>query len=244
VAVSRVKADDSLAREPGRVGRPKASEAEQRNEHILQVAGETFTRFGFDGTSIDAIAEAARISKRTLYARYSDKAALFNAVLADLIGRWLVPIDQFKSEQGEFEDILLALARYMTTFALTPQSVNVNRVIISESQRRPEFGRLANDTGRKPTIRAIASILSRHRTELRLTDFELAAELFMSLTIDSSLRLANLGIELTPRQIEEWVRASVDLFLSGARRHELSHADPKTEWARGVAKAVRTRDDK
>jgi hypothetical protein len=48
----------------------------------------------------------------------------------------------------------------------------------------------------------------------------MAADQFMSLVVDRSLRLANLGIKHSPRVIEQWVRSSVDLFLSGARRHD------------------------
>lgn len=209
----------------GRSGRPKVAEIEQREEHILRVAGDTFLQFGFDGTSMEAVAEAAQISKRTLYARYADKAALFNAVLSDLIGRWLVPIDQLQFENGTLQDTLLALARYLTTFALTPQSVSIHRIIISEARRRPKFGQLVNASGRKPAIRAIASLLRQHESELRVTDFEMAADQFMSLAVDSSLRLASLGIKATPRQIEQWVRAAVDLFLSGARRPDFSEVD-------------------
>jgi TetR/AcrR family transcriptional regulator, mexJK operon transcriptional repressor len=203
---------------PGRGGRPKNAELEQREEHILDTAGEAFLRYGFDGTSMDAVAEAAQISKRTLYIRYADKAALFNAVLSNLIKRWLVHIDQIRLEDGELRQVLLVLARHLTTSALTPQSVAVNRVIIAESERRPRFGQLANATGRKPAIRAIASILRRHADELRVTNFEMAADQFMSLAVDRSLRLANLGIKPGPQQIEDWVAASVDLFLNGAQR--------------------------
>jgi TetR/AcrR family transcriptional repressor of mexJK operon len=232
----KYKADKGSAAGRQRGGRPKASEAEQRSEHILRVAGKMFMEFGFDGTSMDAVAEVARISKRTLYARYVDKAAMFNAVLSDLINRWLIPIDEFQAEQGKLEHILLALAHYLTTFALQPQSVSLNRVIISESDRRPIFGRLANDAGRKPAVRMIASILLRYQSELRLIDFEMAAEQFMSLAVDSSLRSANFGIKLTPQQIERWVRASVDLFLFGARRHDLSEAPRGTSRGRGISK--------
>lgn len=205
---------------------------EQREKYILRLAGETFLNFGFDGTTMESIAEAARISKRTLYARYSDKTALFNAVLRDLIERWLIPIDQFQSEHGDLEDTLLALARYLTTFALTPQSVSVNRIIVSEAQRRPEFGHLANEMGRKPALQAIVSILSRHRAELRPIDLDMAAEQFMSLAVDNSLRLASLGMKIGTKDVETWVRSSVELFLVGVKDHDTCRPKP----SRGAAK--------
>jgi AcrR family transcriptional regulator len=47
---------------------------------------------GFDGTSIDAVAEAAGVSKPTVYARYHDKRDLFAAVLQGRIRKWLAPL--------------------------------------------------------------------------------------------------------------------------------------------------------
>lgn len=200
-----------------RGGRPKAIEVERRNQDILCAAGETFLRFGFEGTTMDAVADAAHISKRTLYARYPDKTVLFDAVLRDLIARWLTPIGRFQSEHGELRSTLLSLAQYLMTAALTPQSVSVNRIILSEAQRRPEFGELAIEAGRKPGLRAVVSILREHRSELRPTDLEMAAEQFFALTVDSSLRLASLGIKIEATQIERRVCSCVDLFLDGVR---------------------------
>lgn len=222
-----------------RGGRPKNTEIEQREKHLLRIAGETFLRFGFDGTTMDAVAEAAQISKRTLYVRYADKTILFNAVLRDLINRWLIPIDQFQSEHGELKDKLLALARYLTTFALTPQSVNVSRIIISEAQRWPEFGRLANEAGRKPVLQAIVSFLRQHDAELRPLDLEMAAEQFMSLAVDSNLRRAYLGITISVEQIELWVRASVDLFVAGVKRQESSKVQRLSPEARKHERTVK-----
>lgn len=199
-----------------RSGRPKLADLERREEHILRTAGEMFLNFGFDGTTMDAVASAARISKRTLYARYPDKSALFNAVLRNLINRWLVPIFELQTQRGELRKTLLALAHYLTTFALTPQSVSVNRIIIAEAQRRPEFGRLA-EVGRKPALEAITSILHQHQTELRPIDLHMAAEQFLSLAVDSSLRLAYLGIKVGAEEIKRQVRSSVDLFLVGVK---------------------------
>lgn len=215
---STANTDNRSAQRAGRGGRPKASEAERRNERIVHTAGDMFMRLGFDGTSMEAVAQTARISKRTLYARYPDKSTLFSEVLGALVKRWLVPLDRFDSEQDNLEDILLALARHLTNSSLTPESVSVNRVVIFESQRRPELGRLANNAARKPAIAAIASVLSRRGGELRVTDYKMAAEQFLGLTVGHGVHLANFGIELTPDERDQYVRASVDLFLSGARR--------------------------
>ena len=202
----------------GRGGRPTVADAQRRQAYLIEVAGAMFMKLGFDGTSIDAVAEAAAMSKRTVYARYKDKSELFSAVLRDLIERWLVPITRFQSSDAELEPMLLEIARHLLTSALAPQAVSLHRIIIGEAERRPEFGRLAHSEGRQAGIRAIAAALERHRAKLRSDDLEQTAEQFMSLVIDSSLRGAALGIRPRNRDIETRIRAAVDLFLNGARR--------------------------
>jgi AcrR family transcriptional regulator len=202
----------------GRGGRPTMADAQRRQAYLIEVAGAMFMKLGFDGTSIDAVAEAASMSKRTVYARYKDKGELFSAVLRDLIERWLVPITRFQSSDSELEPMLLEIARHLLTSALAPQAVSLHRIIIGEAERRPEFGRLAHSEGRQAGIRAIAAALERHRAQLRSDDLEQAAEQFVSLVIDSSLRLAALGIKPRGRDIEGRIRTAVDLFLNGARR--------------------------
>ncbi len=203
-------------------GRPTLAEAQRRQAHLIEVAGAMFMKLGFDGTSIDKVAEAAGMSKRTVYARYKDKNELFSAVLRELIDRWLVPINRFQSSKAELEPMLMEIGRHLLTSALAPQAVSLHRIIIGEAERRPEFGRLANSEGRQAGIRAIAAALRRHRAKLRVDDLEQAAEQFMSLVIDSSLRRAALGIRSSHSGIEDRVRAAVDLFLNGARGADCS----------------------
>jgi AcrR family transcriptional regulator len=198
-----------------RGGRPTRAEAERRQEHLIETAGAMFMKFGFDGTSIDAVAEAACMSKRTVYARYRDKNELFSAVLRNLIDRWLVPINQFQLGTRELEPMLMEIGRHLLTSALTPQVVSLHRIIVGESERRPEFGLLANAEGRQPAIRAIAAVLKRQGSKLRVNDFERAAEQFISLVVDNGLRLAAFGIGPAPHEVEGRVRQAVDLFLHG-----------------------------
>lgn len=206
----------------GRGGRPKAAELDEREAYLLRVAGEIFLDLGFDGTTMDEVAEAAGTSKRTLYARYPNKVALFDAVLRDQIDRGLAPIAQIQSDHSDLREALIALARALTTAILTPQSIAINRILVSESARSPQFGKLAEDAGRKVAVRTIASILRRHEAELKRVDFDIAAEQFMCLTLDNRFRIAMLNIHVSAKEIQRWVVSCVDLFLQGIgrRRHD------------------------
>lgn len=55
---------------------------------ILVAAGELFLKNGMRGTSMEAIARAARIAKPTLYAYFRDKDAVFQALVERLAGEW------------------------------------------------------------------------------------------------------------------------------------------------------------
>lgn len=84
----------------GAGGRPTREEAERRDARLLDVATNLFMERGFDGTSIDAVAEAAGVSKPTVYAHYHDKRDLFAAVLRSRIRRWLAPLSAAAEAQA------------------------------------------------------------------------------------------------------------------------------------------------
>jgi AcrR family transcriptional regulator len=207
-----------------RGGRARGADRAALNERILAAAGELFLEHGFEATSMDTIAVRAGISKRTLYSRHRDKSALFNAVIYDLLGRFLAPTEKFQDDQpGGLKSALLRLARDMIERTSDPELLAAYRVISFEMQRRPEFATWLLAVRNKPAFEFIARTLERYRDELRI-DVESAAEQFFNLTFDSSLRLASFGVAFSPRAIEERIGAAVDLFLSGARRRSLEDA--------------------
>ena len=71
-----------------RFGRPPKELAGEVDARILDAARKVFLERGFEGASIDEIAEVARSGKPTIYARFRDKRALFTAVVArDILAR-------------------------------------------------------------------------------------------------------------------------------------------------------------
>jgi len=55
-------------------GRPTLQEAAERDAQLLDKALELFVANGFERTTIEAITTAVGMAKRTVYARYGDKA--------------------------------------------------------------------------------------------------------------------------------------------------------------------------
>src|SRR5258708_13024458 len=64
-----------------RYGRPPRGHAGQVEERILDAAGRVFLERGFQGASVDEIAEAASAGKPTIYARFPNKQALFPSLV-------------------------------------------------------------------------------------------------------------------------------------------------------------------
>src|SRR5690242_9960044 len=65
-------------------GRPTAAERRTRESEILTTALGVFLRTGYGASTIDELAAAAQVTKRTLYAYYGDKSGLFTAMVREL----------------------------------------------------------------------------------------------------------------------------------------------------------------
>ena len=78
-----------------RFGRPPKELAREVDTRTLHAARKVFLERGFEGASIDEIAEVARSGKPTIYARFRDKRALFTEVVTrDILSR----MTEFKAE--------------------------------------------------------------------------------------------------------------------------------------------------
>jgi AcrR family transcriptional regulator len=72
----------------------------QRREKILDAGEHAFRQFGFRGTTMEAIAETAAMSKVTLYGYFRDKEAVFLAVAERLAQRLETAVLDALNQQG------------------------------------------------------------------------------------------------------------------------------------------------
>ena len=204
-----------------RGGRPSRAASEQLGELILDAATQMFLAHGFGATSIDALAQQLRMSKRTFYHRFPDKEALFAAVVHRIIQRLRPAADIPLIEGADLEAILERLATLILHAALSPQAIALHRLIVAESARFPELARvLAHEGATEEATKLIAGILEREATagRIRIDDARFAAQQFLQMVVALPQRRAmGLGAPMSARELRDWPRQVADLFLHGCK---------------------------
>jgi AcrR family transcriptional regulator len=203
-----------------RAGRPTRDQAQARDVAMLETALDHFLDLGFERTTIDSIARSVGMTKRTLYARYPDKAALFHAAVGLAIDRFTVSQQQIEAtEHDDIEQTLVALAWLRIEQVMTPNGLKLQRIINTEAHRFPEILTESYEVGAGPSARFLARVLARETAAGRLAvpEPERAAVVFLSMVVSGPVRTIVIGNQLSRDEIDARVRYAVRLFLDGAR---------------------------
>lgn len=189
--------------------RPKAREA-------LKAARAVFLTEGYDGASMDAIARVGAISKATLYAHFSSKAALFKelirvecqAVNADLS----VPDPRNPCIAEELRRLAVNHRRIFAHH----EGLDIFRILIPVAPRFPELAQFFYDEGPGASITRIASYLGALATagRLRVPHAELAARQFLALVTEDVKLTGTLALPAPASLDADQVLASgIEMFL-------------------------------
>lgn len=148
----------------------------ERERRILEAALKVFSETGFSGTTMDAVAIEAGLSKPTLYQYFASKEALFSGMLLGERDQML-EFFQHPSGKGIVADLHGFAWDYADT-VMRPDLLSLARLIIGEVQRFPEIGRAYQESGPDRLLRGIMDYLEGRRTagQLAFEDAELAAQ--------------------------------------------------------------------
>lgn len=200
--------------EAPRRGRPRDPDRLQR---ILDAAARQFHEHGLSGTSMDAIAAQAGVSKMTVYSHFASKGELFIAAVAlrtaDLMGTEMPVMDPLKPKQA-----LTALGRAFLRLIRDDQVVQHHRILFGLREAHPEVRQAFHDQGPDRMCRALAAYLAEATRQgaLKVRHPAQAADQFMGLFLGmGQLRhLLNLG-KPGEGDDEALLKANVALFLKG-----------------------------
>lgn len=148
----------------------------ERAQRILDSALKIFAAMGYSGTTMDAVAADAGLTKPTVYSYFPSKEALFSAMLQGKRDRMLGVLEH-PSPNGMVQDLHSFSWDYADT-VMRPELLSLARLIIGEVQRFPEIGRVYQASGPDHVLRGIIGYLQMQRAVGRLAfdDAELAAQ--------------------------------------------------------------------
>ena len=134
---------------------------DEKTNAIVQGARTTFLALGYDGASMDQIALAAGVSKRTVYNRFRSKEELFGATIEETC-RNLLPVNVAEIEASlPPDELILQLSHQFVEGVLQPEALALRRIAAFEAGRAPEIGRSYLRHGPEWMVDQYAPILER-----------------------------------------------------------------------------------
>jgi AcrR family transcriptional regulator len=217
----------SAGRAAVRSGRPPKELAGEVDERLLDAAREVFLERGFEGASIDEIAELAHSGKQTIYARFRNKRDLFTAVATrDVVSR----ISQFKDlprSGATVEERLVSAANAILHWTLDDERMGLTRLAIAEARRFPDLASTISRTGRELSTEAGARLLGEMAESGELASLPAfaperlatTARLFLDLVVLPILVRALFEVKLKTldAEIGPHVARTVAFFLAACR---------------------------
>src|SRR3984957_19972526 len=201
-------------------GRPTTEQAEARHGELLDAALDLFLEHGFELTTIEMIAARINMTKRTVYARYPDKASLFGAAVQRAIERQIVPQDVLDGfDAGDLAETLASIARLRIGQVMTPNGLRLQRIINTESYRFPEIFTANFEQSAKPVLDFVAGVLDRAIAagQISPTDSGFAASAFKSMVVGGQVRAIVSGRGPAPAELDRRITFTVRLLLDGLR---------------------------
>ena len=202
-------------------GRPQIRSDEATLRLVIEAAAVEFQANGYAGAGMEAVAQRAGISTKTLYRLVPTKADLFKSVVSDRAGRFVLAIDD--RVLGGL-DLASALERILAAYGsltFNEEVIATNRLVLGESDRFPEIGEAFYEGAIRPTSQAMADWLERQcrRGLIVLDDPLLAAGMLRGMMVMEPQRAIMLGrrAPLDAEEIATRAKICAALFLKGCR---------------------------
>jgi len=187
-----------------------------KRRQIMDGARTVFLSAGFDGASMNDVARAAGVSKGTLYAYFTSKDELFEAIIRAEYGQTAEKLCTFKRE-GDARDMLTDFGVRLIKRMTEPSHLALARVVIAAAEKFPNIGRTFYEAGPLyGATRLAAELAALDRAgALRIPNAERAAWQFVDLCQSSVYKRAIFRVveSVTPEEIEAAVAAGVEVFL-------------------------------
>ncbi len=195
-------------------GRPKDLE---KRAAILEAAKRLFPQSGFEGTSMDAIAADAGVSKLTVYSHFTDKETLFFAAIRARCEEQM-PATLFDVDlSGPVRQQLEAIAHAFFALVTAPESIALHRLLSSGTGMSQKLVQMFWEAGPQRVQSAFQEFLGRQVMAGKLVIHDIpraSSQFFALLKGDRHAQLLCGRCDAASTcDVDQHVSATVELFL-------------------------------
>ena len=197
---------------------PKARRNGSR-EAIVEAAERLFLERGFGAVSMDELAGAAGVARRTLYNQFASKEEIFREMLLRVSGQRENAFPPGIETQGDVEEVLRIIAQVIVDLHKNTNYLGFLRMVVADSRQFPwiaEAFAAVMDPQTERLVRYLA-----HLTAIGILDCRnplLAAHQFMGMLNQLSLWPWMTGRERVPVPEEDIIEETIRMFLQHYRR--------------------------
>lgn len=193
-----------------------------RKGAMADVAARLFLERGYDAMSLDMLIGEVGGSKRDVYSLFGSKDELFVEAITRLCETLRKPLHAFQLEGSTQEPAvaLRAFGRELHRAGLTPQTLALQRLMLSEARRFPHLAWVVWRKGHEVSRRIVADWIEiqQQRHQLRAGDPLRLADQFVDMIVATAQGRMQLGVaSVVPSQVEldAIVDDAVETFLAG-----------------------------
>ncbi|WP_347456535.1 TetR/AcrR family transcriptional regulator [Acinetobacter thermotolerans] len=196
-----------------KVGRPVVMTAEVRRKEILNAAEKLFCEKGFEQVTMSEIAEAAGMSKKTLYVHFADKQELFKSlVTSSYVWSDNVSVNMSDDPVQQLKECLYGIANHV----LSDRHIKLCRLVIVGQLGMEDlsntFYEAAISIARNNLIDCIQRIPENQR-RIQLSSEGLADMLFGASINKSFIDSLFMKKTIDPKEIYALIDRSVDALF-------------------------------
>jgi AcrR family transcriptional regulator len=188
-------------------------------EAIVEAAERLFLERGFGSVTMDELAEAAGVARRTLYNQFASKEEIFREMLLRVSAQLETAFPPGVETQGDVEDVLRLVARMILELHKNPEYLGFLRMVVADSRQFPWIAEELAAVMEPQTERLVRYLA--HLTAMGILDCRnpmLAAHQFMGMLNQLSLWPWMTGRERVPVPEEDIIEETIRMFLQHYRR--------------------------
>lgn len=195
-------------------GRPRS---DLKNQEILDAAVTLFLHHGYDGTSMDAVAKCACVSKQTVYSHFTKKEALFAAAVAHKISDYFPEAVLEVFGKRTIEEELYIIARNFAGLLLGGEAMAMFRVLVDAAPKDNNLAEIFWETGPSVMLCHLADFLKHwvDRGVLNIDDLMEAGMMLVMLLKGNLHFMLSIGLikEVPVDLLDSHAQKAVDAFL-------------------------------